>query len=135
MIGRRLLVCGGRDFLDAALVEWALGRVLLERGIACIIEGECPTEDNPDKMSGRWGDSNGIQVHRCPVDHTFDGPWPAAGPKRNRRMRDTYRPDAGLAFPRADGSWGSGTMGMIRLLGDVGVKTWMVTRTRSAVSV
>jgi len=131
-IGKRLLVCGGRDFIDAGVVQWALNRILNERGIDCIIEGECPTDNNPDKIARRWGDAHGITVHRCPVDCAIDGPWPAAGPRRNIRMRDAYHPDAGLAFPRASGRWGRGTLGMVKLLDDIGVKTWMVTPAQAA---
>lgn len=126
MVGKRLLVCGGRDFTNVAAVERALDRILKERGIACVIEGECPTAVNPDKMARDWGDARGIQVHRCPVDHALDGPWPGAGPRRNRRMRDVYRPDAGVAFPQASGRWGRGTLGMVKLLDEIDVKTWMV---------
>jgi hypothetical protein len=127
---KRLLVCGGRDFTDHELMTWALNRIHAERGIACIIEGECPTEDNPDKHAARWALSHGVSLFACPVDPALDGPWPGAGPRRNRRMRDLYLPDAGLAFPRANSSWGSGTESMIRLLEEIGVRTWRVTSRR-----
>jgi hypothetical protein len=122
----RLLVCGGRDFTDHGLITSCLTRILVERGIDCIIEGECPTPDNPDKFAASWADAHDIPVHRCPVVRSIDGPWPAAGPRRNRRMRDTHHPTFGLAFPRANGTWGSGTLGMIHLLEEIGVRTWRV---------
>ncbi len=54
---------------------------------------------------------------RCPVDHALDGPWPAAGPRRNERQYRTHRPT--LAIGGITGKVGSplssGSKGMVRI--------------------
>lgn len=57
-------------------------------------------------------------ARRCPVDTSLDGPWPAAGHRRNARMDATHRPSIGAAFiSGAVGSpLSSGSAGMVRIL-------------------
>jgi hypothetical protein len=38
------------------------------------------------------------------VDTQYDGEWPAAGPRRNQRMLDTFQPDLVAAFPGGNGT-------------------------------
>lgn len=40
----------------------------------------------------------GIRLEPYPVRPSVDGPWPAAGPRRNERMLAEGEPDRGLAF-------------------------------------
>jgi hypothetical protein len=53
----------------------------------------------------------------CPVDHAKDGPWPAAGHKRNARMYREKRPThaAFLAMGNVGTPISSGTAGMLRI--------------------
>jgi hypothetical protein len=46
----------------------------------------------------------GRRANRFPVKHATDGPWPAAGPRRNRRMLVAFKPDVVLAFPGGAGT-------------------------------
>lgn len=102
----RLLVCGGRDFADKARLERVLDAVHRKHAIECLIEGECPTDVNADKLARDWAISRGVPVEAVPVDHVLDGPWPGAGPNRNTRQLDK-RPTHCTAFPTptSTGTW------------------------------
>ena len=80
----RLLVCGGRDFTDATRLERVLDAVHRKHAIEVLIEGECPTAVNADKLARAWAESRGVPVDPCPVDYALDGPWPGAGPPQER---------------------------------------------------
>lgn len=121
MTRHRLIVYGGRPFHDAAFLNATLSRVLAKHEIECVIEGECPTRVNADKLARRWAGANGILVVACPVDRALDGPWPGAGPRRNARMLAEHRPTAGVEFPG-----GRGTKDMGRRLREAGVGVWRV---------
>lgn len=41
---------------------------------------------------------DGIPARRCPVERDHDGPWPAAGHRRNERMYRTHRPTIAAGF-------------------------------------
>lgn len=102
----RLLVCGGRDFTDAARLERVLDAVHRKHAIEVLIEGECPTPVNADKLARAWAESRGVPVDPTSVDHALDGPWPGAGPSRNARQAEK-RPTHCVAFPTTDskGTW------------------------------
>lgn len=51
-----------------------------------------------DSTVGEHVAGDGWAVTPVAVDHALDGPWPAAGPRRNRRMLDTHRPAVLIAF-------------------------------------
>ena len=130
---RRVLVCGGRDFIDRdavwreldALAEVSadvpLGRVLLT-----VIHGDCET--GADALADAWAITRWADPDRYPADWTdlshpdavirkrADGTRydAKAGPRRNQRMIDVGRPEVFIAFPRADGRFGPGTSDMIR---------------------
>lgn len=61
-----------------------------------------------------------FDTRRCPVDHAFDGPWPAAGHRRNARMYRTHKPSLAVGFiSGAVGSpLSSGSAGMLRICRD-----------------
>ena len=46
----------------------------------------------------------GIPFERYAVDHALDGGWPGAGPRRNRRMHDVFRPHEVAAMPGGPGT-------------------------------
>jgi len=113
----RILVCGGRDYSERIALFAALERLHKARGIDTVIHGACT---GADFLAGEWAEGeDGIAVEPYPVDHTVDGPWPAAGPKRNRRMLAAGRPDGVVAFPG-----GRGTADMCRAAEAAGVKVW-----------
>ena len=110
----RLLVCGGRDYRDAATVARVLDAVLRKHGIASIIQGGA---DGADRLAAEWG-----WDHKIPVG-TFNADWKAhgraAGPIRNKKMLDEGEPDAVVAFPG-----GRGTADMVRQARAANIKVW-----------
>ncbi len=122
MAVHRLLVCGGRDFDDRDLLDATLDAINRKHALEYVIEGEAT---GADTLAREWAESRGIPVKPVPVDHALDGPWPGAGPRRNSRML-LERPTAAVAFPRANGKWGSGTLDMIKKLKEVDVPVWKI---------
>lgn len=115
----KILVCGGRDFEDDGLVFRTLDAVLRKHGPdgLVIIHGACKT--GADSFAERWAKYREIPYIGVPARWTEQGR--AAGPIRNKRMRDTTSPDQCIAF---DG--GDGTRGMIALMREIGVEPWLV---------
>lgn len=112
----RLLVCGGRDYHDAATVSHTLDRVLRERGIAVLIHGAAR---GADTLAAEWAKATGVPVMDFPADWKRDGK--AAGPLRNQRMLDEGKPSACVAF-----RGGRGTADMVRRCEAAGVPVWRV---------
>ncbi|HVT51973.1 MAG TPA: DUF2493 domain-containing protein [Dongiaceae bacterium] len=95
----RVLVCGGRDFTDRALLEAALDRLHRAHAFTVLIEGDAR---GTDRMAGAWAEARGI-VHEV-FRADWDGLGPKAGPIRNRQMLDQGRPDLVVAFPGSNGT-------------------------------
>jgi len=107
----RVLVCGGRDYADAAHVEGVLRFHLLEGAPNVIIEGCARGADSlAEDFGTRWL----IPVEHFPAD--WDRHGKAAGPIRNRQMLDEGKPDLVIAFPG-----GRGTANMIEQAERAGV--------------
>ena len=108
----KVLVCGGRDFDDMALVERTLDAIEVTQ----IIEGGAK---GADALARKWAEARGVTVR------TFQPNWKrfgrGAGPKRNQQMLDEGKPDLVLAFPG-----GSGTKNMMRLAGAANVRVQVV---------
>jgi hypothetical protein len=115
---RIVLVCGGRDYADAEAVNGALDKLRDTRGLGTLVHGACH-KGGADLLAHYWARERNVAVAAYPVDHRLDGPWPAAGPNRNRRMLTDARPDCLVAFPG-----GSGTEGMVKLAEVAGVPVW-----------
>lgn len=106
----RLLVCGTRDWPGT----WEdIAVHLPEDDDLTIIHGACSRIDSRgvqvsvDMIVDFVARGLGHKIERYPVNHGLDGPWPGAGPARNRRML-SVRPDRGLAFGtlwKMDKSW------------------------------
>lgn len=81
-----------------------------------VIEGESPA-GGADRLARIGAESLGIAVDPCPVDTAIDGPWPAAGHRRNERMHRTKKPHvaAGLISGRIGAPMSSGSAGMARI--------------------
>lgn len=113
----KVLVCGGRDYSNEEYLFSILDKVLEKYGYdLVIIHGSCPT--GADDMAEKW-------VKSRKVDYMgFPAKWgkykKAAGPIRNKHMRDTSKPDACIAF-----GGGDGTKGMCALMMEVGITPWV----------
>lgn len=114
----RVIVCGGRDYLDEATVFATLDRVHAKYGDELvIITGSCPT--GADFLAEQWAKSREVEYMGFPA--RWKRLSKAAGRERNTRMRDKSKPDAGIAFPGRDG-----TNMMCELLEEIGIKPWRV---------
>lgn len=107
-----MLVCGGRDFVDADLLRTTLDALHAEHRFQVLIEGAAR---GADTLAGDWADSRGIERL------TFVAEWErlgrSAGPIRNERMLKEGRPDLVVAFPG-----GRGTAHMTRVARTAGVR-------------
>lgn len=110
----RVLVCGGRDFKDAALVDRALSSVSRKHGFLHVIHGGAR---GADKLADTWACENGCDISEFPANWKADGN--AAGPIRNQRMLDDSDPQLVVAFPG-----GKGTADMIRRARSAGLPVW-----------
>lgn len=108
----RVLVCGGRNFTDAGLLERTLNRIHSETPIQVLIEGGAR---GADSLAKAWAESKlTIDVIECPAQWSRDGK--AAGLIRNLYMRDVYKPDLVVAF-----TGGTGTAHMVRVSRERGI--------------
>ena len=95
----RILVCGGRDFVDYERLE----RVLDASGATLIIHGGAR---GADSLAGAWAKKRNVPVL------VFYADWSVgrkAGILRNQKMLDEGKPDKVIAFPG-----GRGTADMVR---------------------
>lgn len=90
----KLLVCGGRDYDDAVLVD----EVLAWLAPNCIIEGGAL---GADTLARRWASATSVPCQTIPADWEAHGK--AAGPIRNVIMLE-MKPDIVLAFPGGRGT-------------------------------
>lgn len=99
-----VLVCGGRDYTDAATLDKALDDLHKRNRFTHLIHGAA---QGADSLAGAWARDSGVQEVSCPANWVhFDR---AAGHIRNRAMAD-LSPDLVVAFPG-----GPGTANMVSL--------------------
>jgi YspA, cpYpsA-related SLOG family len=55
----RVLVCGGRDFADSALLYGVLDELNRTKTIICVIEGDAR---GADRLAGQWARRNHIDL-------------------------------------------------------------------------
>lgn len=67
----RVLVCGGRDFSDTALLARTLNDLSRTEIVDCIIEGGAR---GADRMAGYWARKHRVDLLIFPVDTSIDGP-------------------------------------------------------------
>ena len=111
----RVLITGGRNFNDRALMWSTLDRLHAEHHFTLLIHSDAR---GADRLADEWAHERGIQVLNCPADRRRYGR--AAGPKRNRQMLDE-RPDLVVAFPGE-----SDTQHMVIIAEEAGVKVIVV---------
>ena len=100
----KVLVCGGRDFIDVDFLDHALNEIHNESPITFIINGTC---EGADKASSVWAKAHGVHAIEIPALWTYYGK--NAGTKRNEAMLKAVDIDLIVAF-----AGGNGTANMIK---------------------
>jgi hypothetical protein len=95
----RVLVCGGRDFSDALLLEDALDRLDCKSFVEVIIHGGA---SGADSLANEWAKKRDVQILIFPANWKLSGK--AAGPLRNERMLREGKPTLVVAFPGRRGT-------------------------------
>jgi hypothetical protein len=114
-MAERVLVCGGRDFNDASLVERTLND--MEPPVRVVIQGGAR---GADYLGRTWAALRRLSVETYPAMWGRDGK--AAGPIRNQAMLVNGRPDLVVAFPG-----GRGTADMVRRAKAAGIPILEIT--------
>jgi hypothetical protein len=114
----RVLICGGRDFRDEALMTKILSALHAAKPFSVAITGMAR---GADLMAWYWAKKVGfVPTDEYPADWSKYGN--SAGPIRNKQMLDDGRPDLVVAFPG-----GKGTANMIEQSKRAGVKVLQVS--------
>src|SRR3954447_17787592 len=107
----RILVCGGRNYLDINFLFATLDRKHASTPITEVITGGA---SGADTLAVEWAKARDIPFQ------IFFAAWHehgrGAGPLHNRQMLEEGRPDIVVAFPGAHG-----TAGMVKLARKAGV--------------
>ena len=111
----RLLITGGRDFTDAAVIEGAL--MDIEQRPDVIIHGDAA---GADRVAGQVAAKLGLEVWKFPANWARYGR--SAGPRRNYQMIQEGRPTHVLAFPG-----GAGTANMVKQASKAGLPIRRIT--------
>jgi hypothetical protein len=95
----KVLVCGGRFYLDYKKVKQVLDAAHKAEPIKMLIHGGAR---GADTMAGVWAEETGVQIW------VFEAEWgkygKRAGYLRNKKMLDTSKPDLVIAFPGGRGT-------------------------------
>lgn len=106
------LVCGGRDFNDCTFVKGVLDGIVHARGRPeRVIHGG---QRGVDTFAEEW--AKGEKIHTNKVKPEWRRYGYAAGPIRNQKMLDDWKPDLVIAFPG-----GRGTADMVEKAKHTGV--------------
>lgn len=112
----RAIVCGGRNFGNAEIMDRELKRL----GVTFVIEGGA---DGADTLAWRWARHNlgkGSE-HSMHFEARWDKHGKAAGPIRNQQMIDEGKPEAVVAF-----AGGRGTADMVRRAKRAGIPVYEI---------
>lgn len=110
----RIIVCGGRNYYNRAVVFAALDKLHASRGVEFLIQG---VGNGADYLAWQWAEARGVPCGSYPA--YWDEHGKRAGPIRNQEMVDEGRPDGVVAFPG-----GKGTADMVRRAEAAGLKVW-----------
>ena len=114
----RVLVCGGRNFADRALLNKVLDEAHMAGPITTLIHG---VAKGADTLAAEWADLRHVPVEGHRADWKRYGK--DAGPIRNARMLEQGKPRMVIAFPG-----GNGTADMVRQARKAGVPVMMVEK-------
>jgi hypothetical protein len=121
----RLLVCGSRDWTDAALLAHAVERVVAEYGQGragvVLIEGDAR---GADRLAGALAKARGWELEVYPADWQRHGR--AAGMRRNARMLRRGRPERVIACSD-DLAASRGTADLVRRAHSAGIPVLVVS--------
>jgi hypothetical protein len=99
-----VLVAGSRTWDLRGYVCWVLDRLLQEHDRLVLFHGASRgggADAHADWWATRWPyPATRVGVRRFPVDLVLDGPWPAAGHRRNERMVAEFASDVDAAGAR-----------------------------------
>lgn len=108
----RMVVCGGRHFLDFRWLCDVLDAIHASRGpVSCLIEGDAT---GVDELAGNWARMHGIECVAVRAEWMRYGR--SAGPRCNQAII-AMRPDLAVAFPG-----GTGTADMVRRAKTAGIE-------------
>ncbi len=108
----RVLVCGGRDYLDSIHVCDVLSAIHMANPISHLIQGGAM---GADSLARAWARSLKVECTTVEADWAKHGR--AAGPIRNQQMLDDWDVHLVVAFPG-----GRGTEDMIRRATQKGIR-------------
>lgn len=96
----------GRDYTNKERLYHVMDEAVTRLGVTGIIEGECPTEVNADKLARDWAVERGIDCQRVPAERRNGK---LLGAPRNHMMLTMllrYRPQniGVIAFPGGTGT-------------------------------
>lgn len=116
-----VLVCGSRNDCDPHLIYTVLDWLHATQPITLIVQGFAR---NTDRVAHEWALDRGVPSTGRKYQIT-SGTWVklgrAAGPLRNKQMRDEQRPNQVVAFPG-----GSGTANMCQQAVEAGIHLMQV---------
>jgi hypothetical protein len=110
----RVLICGGRQFADAAFLWKTMDDLHAKTPIAEVIVGGAV---GADTLAEHWAKDRRIPYRIFMADWATHGR--AAGPIRNKAMLDEGKPDLVVAFPG-----GRGTANMLSQARAASVRIW-----------
>lgn len=113
---QRVLVCGGRDYINRALLYAVLDIAHAANPIEALIHGNAK---GADQLADRWAEGKVKTLTFTPL---WEEHGKAAGPLRNQKMLDEGKPHLVIAFPG-----GRGTADMIKRAKAAGVPVCQVT--------
>lgn len=102
-----LIVSGSRHWDDRETLFHALDEVKKSHETLRVVQGGC---DGVDFLTAHWCLENEVPCVTCKADWKTHGR--SAGPIRNRRMLEDFKPDLVYCFPQANSR---GTRNMISL--------------------
>jgi SLOG family YspA-like protein len=121
----RLLVCGSRDWTDAALLAHAVEQVIAQHGQdrpgVVLIEGDAR---GADRLAGTLARARGWELEVYPADWQRHGR--TAGMRRNARMLRQGRPERVIALTD-DPTASRGTADMVRRAHSAGIPVLVVS--------
>ena len=95
----RIVICGGRDYIDEDVIYSTLNRAHSKLDITELAHGGAR---GADTIGGKWATAVGIPVKVYMADWNKWGK--AAGHIRNKTMLEDFKPDMVIAFPGGRGT-------------------------------